>query len=178
MGTVFLSADHKEIRELLEAVNHPFGKDTLQGSRVDYVPDTEARSEGVAYAVWCNEEVRRMLGNPNMSDRAVAWRLLRDIGTYVGLHRRILGRYRHYGFLPARPEKEIFGSELNCMIGEFLQKHCIESLVPIFKLAHTLQGYGHLERTPAVYGLMWMTPQLLSSLAEGQKNRMNVKGPT
>ena len=175
MGTCYMSVDYEEVSELLRAVEYPFGEDSVVG-RTIYDPDAPTRSEGIAFDVWLNDQIRLEMGRPKMSNMAVALRLLKDSVRYVMHHRRIFGKYELSGYLPARPKKEVLESELNCTIREFLQKRHLRSLVPIFKLAYTLQGYGHVERTPAVYGLMWVTPQLLTSLVEQLKVRKNFKG--
>jgi len=51
---------------------------------------------------------------------------------------------------------------------EFLQTHGLDSLIPLLRYAHELQGYGNLSTIPAFYGLQWVVPDVVQTvLADG-----------
>ena len=49
---------------------------------------------------------------------------------------------------------------------EFLDDRDIGILRPLFYASQTVQGYGRLDRVPALYGLMWNTPRMMKSLQD------------
>ena len=49
---------------------------------------------------------------------------------------------------------------------EFLEDKDIGILRSLFYASHTVQGYGRLEKIPALYGLMWNTPKMMKSLQD------------
>ncbi len=46
---------------------------------------------------------------------------------------------------------------------QFLKENNLLSLVPLFTLANTIQGYGFLDKIPAYYGLWWNSPGEINS---------------
>ena len=67
---------------------------------------------------------------------------------------RYLGNYR-YGFPGKKPDPEIL-EELSGNFVDFLKKHDLEALIPVFVYSHEGQGYGLLKDIPTFYGLTYI----------------------
>jgi len=57
---------------------------------------------------------------------------------------------------------------LNKNFKEFLEFNGLEALVPLIAYAHTAQGYGVIDTTPAFWGLSWISPELLIGYTSAQ----------
>ena len=91
------------------------------------------------------------------------------IKRYAKKHQEMFGDYE-FEIMP-RPTTEVL-QQLDCSYMDFLKKNGFEGLRPLLLLTHTLQGYGYLDEIAALYGLMWNTPFLMTSLlklASGQE---------
>lgn len=80
---------------------------------------------------------------------------------YSVLHRQMFGKYE--GELMYKPCSQVL-SHLNQTLMSFLEKHRLHALIPVLTAAHTMQGYGHLDRVPALYGMLWDTPNFLYAM--------------
>ena len=49
---------------------------------------------------------------------------------------------------------------------KFLDDKNIGILRPLFYASQTVQGYGRIDKVPALYGLMWNTPRMMKSLQD------------
>jgi len=45
-----------------------------------------------------------------------------------------------------------------------LKRHNLEVLQSIFTVIHSAQGYGRVTEIPAVYGLLWNTPNMMQAI--------------
>ena len=54
---------------------------------------------------------------------------------------------------------------------EFLTRHKLNTLEPLFHAIHTMQGYGHIDEISALYGLMWNAPKLMCSMMASMKGK-------
>merc|ERR1719483_530171 len=68
----------------------------------------------------------------------------------------------YVGDLMLRPSSETLHRTRGTFM-EFLTREDLIPLVPLFKLIHTLQGYGQLDEISALYGLMWVNPKFVVS---------------
>ncbi|XP_065182728.1 uncharacterized protein LOC135813565 [Sycon ciliatum] len=161
MGTCYLSPDYAEIKQLL--AKYECDDQARVIGRTVWDADKPA-PQGVDFQQWLNAEIAKAC----KSNHLVALRLLQECVHYIRNHHRLFGRYE--GFLMAEPSAETL-KELNCSIDDYLTEIDCNSLKPIFKLAYTMQGYGYIEHTPALYGLLWVTPKLLVGLVEQLKVR-------
>ena len=91
--------------------------------------------------------------------------------TYTDIHRRLLGACT--SFLVPRPKDAVL-KELECSIEEFLDRNDLRALKPIFFLLFTTQGFGYLNNTSSLYGLLWVTPARLASMIERLKVRKSL----
>ena len=78
---------------------------------------------------------------------------------YIRKHRELFGIYE--GELMNRPSKEVL-KQTNMTFFEYLKKIDAEVLEALFMCTQTAQGYGHIDEIPALYGLLWMTPNFLN----------------
>ena len=81
---------------------------------------------------------------------------------YVSLHHELFGKYE--GELMQKPNDHIL-SKTSGNFKTFLEGEELAPLIPLFILSHTAQGYGYLDEIGALYGLMWNTPALVSTVA-------------
>ena len=88
--------------------------------------------------------------------------LIQNVVRYVRLHKELFGSYS--GDLMLQPSARVM-VRLRGTILDFLTRENLLALVPIFKLSITQPGYGYLDETPALYGLIWNNPKLLIALA-------------
>lgn len=80
---------------------------------------------------------------------------------YISKHREIFGQYE--GDLMPEPTPEV-KVEIRGTFLEFLEKHNLLGMAPILYASSSVQGYGRLDEIPALYGLMWNTPNLMAAL--------------
>ena len=67
-------------------------------------------------------------------------------------------------------------AELDRSFADFLDDKNIGILKPLFYPAQTAQGYGRLEKIPALYGLMWNTPKMMTALQKRMVGRIKDSG--
>lgn len=82
-----------------------------------------------------------------------------QIGRYVDEHEKLFGKYK-YG-LPPKPTDDMM-SELNVTFLEWLESKGLYALMPFFVYSQAAQGYGSLEKVPALYGLWWNHPDYIA----------------
>ena len=115
---------------------------------------------------WMFSDVEKKVVNRScwcLPDQFQILTVLDAIERYSKLHYSLFGEYEYT--IPPRPDKSTM-DKINMTFGEFVKKHQLDALVPIFTLGNAAQGYGLLETIPAYYGLWWNTPALLSALVE------------
>jgi hypothetical protein len=100
-------------------------------------------------------------------DKLQALNLLSAIHHYNKLHESILGTYEDS--LPPRPSPAAM-DQLNMTMMEFLRHHKLEAMIPLLRLSHSAQGYGLLETIPALYGLWWNSPGVMSAFLESGRH--------
>eukprot|EP01124_Arcella_intermedia_P010144 TRINITY_DN1667_c0_g1_i1.p1 TRINITY_DN1667_c0_g1~~TRINITY_DN1667_c0_g1_i1.p1 ORF type:complete len:994 (-),score=200.78 TRINITY_DN1667_c0_g1_i1:742-3684(-) len=93
--------------------------------------------------------------------------VIEQISRYKHIHRKIFGKYK-YTFPPEPTPKYL--EKLNMPLLDFLTKHKLDALKPLFLLGISGQVCGHLKDIPAFYGLMWVRPELLSTIIPWGKN--------
>ena len=88
-------------------------------------------------------------------------KLFGAIKKYILVHKRLFGNYT--GELMPRPTPQVL-QEIRGTFMDFLKRHDLTSLHPLFLASHTIQGYGHVDEVAALYGLLWNTPKLMTGL--------------
>lgn len=99
--------------------------------------------------------------------------VLRDIGRYNRLHRRIFGRYD--GAFPPQPAARSL-QELRGSFLDFLHRNRLGTLIPVMRLFQSAQGYGYLDSVPAYYGLLWNNPRTMRIVVEQLTGRARGSG--
>lgn len=84
--------------------------------------------------------------------------LARNMLQYIKLYDQFFGAFNYTMPLPLATECQ---DQLNMNFKQFLEFNGLDALVPLIAYAHTAQGYGVIERTPAFWGLSWISPELL-----------------
>lgn len=59
---------------------------------------------------------------------------------------------------------------------EFLERNNMLILTPIFEASTTVQGYGNIHSTAALYGLLWNTPKFMNGFLDRLKGSQNSTG--
>lgn len=77
---------------------------------------------------------------------------------YTRLHYALFGKYN--GELMQQPNDEVL-KQISGTFLEFIEKHNLHALIPLFHRVHTSQGEGYLDEIGALYGLLWNTPKFL-----------------
>lgn len=78
---------------------------------------------------------------------------------YIRIHEKIFGTSKYvYG---SRPTVD----DVNMTFHAFLKKHHLLNLTNYFRFLFSTQ-YGHLETTPALYGLWWCNPKMVRAVIE------------
>ena len=75
--------------------------------------------------------------------------------------------------MPPKPKAESL-QQLNMTFVEFLQKHHLLSLVPVFLLCPIVYSYHFLTQLPAFYGLWWYNPTRVTALVDFNNNSLKV----
>lgn len=83
------------------------------------------------------------------------------ISHYIKLHQDLFGVY--LGELMKEPSENTIYKIRGTFL-DFLQRNALTDLEALFMSTFVLQGYGHLDEVPALYGLMWNTPTLMFSV--------------
>ncbi|MBT6489361.1 MAG: NAD(P)-binding protein [Deltaproteobacteria bacterium] len=106
------------------------------------------------------KQIRRTMGGfwKILPKKAIGIGVVLELQRYKRIHRNILGSYT--GQLPPRPPEHIL-RDLSTPFLTWLKNHELDLLVSIFRLFQSAQGYGYLETVPALYGLMWNTPEVI-----------------
>ncbi|XP_033760783.1 polyenoic fatty acid isomerase-like [Pecten maximus] len=100
----------------------------------------------------------------NVSDPVLVLNLLSDaIMRYITIHREIFGDYQ--GVLMRRPRTNDMWL-VNGTIEDFLTRNGLTILETLFRVLYTAEGYGYLDKSAALYGLMSVTPKRLLRFIE------------
>lgn len=81
------------------------------------------------------------------------------IDKYNKLHKVLLGSVEYS--MPDRPSLSSL-ERLDMTFGEFLEQNELQAIAPFLSFAHAAQGYGYVASIPALYGLWWVSPELLN----------------
>ncbi|OWF46732.1 Polyenoic fatty acid isomerase [Mizuhopecten yessoensis] len=156
MGTCYTQPDYTELYELLE---------TYDAGNLIPVPGVTVWRGEVMIPGQVNTLIPVAQSLPeNATVEDIQNAFLAAVNRYVTVHQQLFGNYS--GELMPRPDENVFKKELNMTFLQFLEKYEAESLAQIFLQAHTIQGYGHLDEIPALYGLTWLTPNFLLKLLD------------
>jgi len=163
MGTCYtIPYKYQELRRIVDQYNLPFKEIPVlprwcyQGgfTQTSHIEQTE----------WLLSEVKKKSILYHL-DLLASAKLFKDACEYIHKHKRLFNE----------------DSELNAIIyntqmtfKDYLIKNNLDSLIPMFSLANTVQGYGYIEDVPAIYGLWWNSPEevlgfVKASLVKGRQ---------
>ena len=164
MGTVYLSPDYEEnIIELMKKYT---------GDNLAHLPSASIRlgdlKMSIPYKQYVIVESMRNFHTDNAT--VAGMQLFRAMLRYIALHRQLFGNYT--GELMPRPSRAVM-HQIRGTFMNFLKRHNLASLKPIFLASHTMQGYGHIDEISALYGLIWNTPKLMGGLLKRMQGATN-----
>eukprot|EP00438_Fugacium_kawagutii_P034655 Skav201621 [mRNA] locus=scaffold5983:38328:45523:- [translate_table: standard] len=169
MGTCFLHNGYHTIRDLVQeyglttvvapegrAMFSHFAKDSLSSqSMQEFV--TSSIMDGVRkgkikvpwYAV---SEKLKVLGA-----------LITAVKQYNAIHESLFGKVEFS--MPPRLNASVL-QKINKTFAEFLEDNNLHALSGFLMFAHAAQGYGYVTSIPALYGLWWISPELLNGYVQ------------
>ena len=87
--------------------------------------------------------------------------VLNALTRYTDLHQNLFGTYDHRYGLMERPDERTLAKIGKASFYHFLQDNDLLDLKFVSQMFLTLTGYGTLKEIPAIYGLIWLTPNNL-----------------
>ena len=85
--------------------------------------------------------------------------LISAVKQYNILHESLLGKIEFS--MPPRLNASTL-QKINMTFAEFVEKNDLHALSGFLMFAHAAQGYGYVTSIPALYGLWWISPELLN----------------
>ena len=89
--------------------------------------------------------------------------LISAVKQYNILHESLLGKIEFS--MPPRLNASTL-QKINMTFAEFLEKNGLHALSGFLMFAHAAQGYGYVTSIPALYGLWWISPELLNGYVQ------------
>mmetsp|Transcript_4496 Transcript_4496/g.10458 ORF Transcript_4496/g.10458 Transcript_4496/m.10458 type:complete len:549 (+) Transcript_4496:69-1715(+) len=175
LGTCYLSPGYDSVLHLFE--EYDAGRNFVLDSRgdrplraivdVDLARDDEEKATGINMGEWIDRKSGSLGGGiwETLADTFADAKAGVAIYRYNSLHRSIFGYVANHDLRPIparRPDASLFKQTFN----EFLIAEGLEILTAPFTYAYEVQGYGNIENIPAYYGLVWLTPEVLSGVAK------------
>ena len=94
--------------------------------------------------------------------------VLNALTRYNDLHEELFGAYNHGYGLMERPNDRTLAKIGNGSFHTFLQDNNLLDLQFVAKMFLTFPGYGTLKEIPAIYGLIWVTPNIMFDVVTPQ----------
>ena len=172
MGTCFLHNGYHTIRDLMDeygltTVVAPEGRAMFSHYAKDFL-SSQSMQEFVTSSIM--DGVRKgKIKVPwfAFSEKLkVLGALITAVKQYNKLHASLLGEVEFS--MPSRPTQSVL-KQLNKTFKEFLEDNNLHALSGFLMFAHAAQGYGYVTSIPALYGLWWISPELLNGF--WKKNR-------
>lgn len=87
--------------------------------------------------------------------------LLSELAKYIIIHKEVFG-----GNFPTtvKPPLHFLNEHSSQTYSSFLNYHNLKGMVGILQYGYEVQGYGILEKIPAYYGLVWITPPIIETM--------------
>ncbi|XP_061179496.1 uncharacterized protein LOC133188130 [Saccostrea echinata] len=149
-GTIFLTDIYDQVAKLIERYTPSFRLVSKAESTVT-VNDYE-------FTTW--REL--LIQNTGEKTPEAALRSLQDaVERYDRIHRCLFGNYS-FELMP-RPTPEVL-HQIRGTVQDFLQRNDLMLLAPIFRTFLTTDGYGYINETAAIYGLVWIPPEVVKGV--------------
>jgi hypothetical protein len=167
MGTCFLHNGYHTVRDLVDEY----------GLTREVAPEGRAMFSNHTKDMWSSQEmdgfvtdsimelvnsgkIKRSWWVPKWDTTITVMTSLVDaMSKYNALHKHLLGEIEFS--MPERLSKKTL-QEINVTFAEFLENNGLQALAAFLSFAHAAQGYGYVKSIPALYGLWWISPELLS----------------
>ncbi|XP_069119209.1 uncharacterized protein [Argopecten irradians] len=152
MGTCYTQADYTELYRLLDKYDAGELRDLPS-------PTIWTRNQDRLTSLQFTVLPAALSLPPGSSQEDIMNEFTTAVGKYIAKHFELFGQFE--GELMPRPTDTILQNELNMTFMEFLIRNDADILANFFLQTQTTQGYGHLDEVPALYGLTWMTPNMI-----------------
>jgi protoporphyrinogen oxidase len=136
---------YQELRRIAAATGNVFFEEIPVPERHVYTDYTD--KEPITQTEWLISSKKKKF----------PFRLLPDIASELAVAVDMLRFVRGHNSLFAKPIDDII-SATNMDLKTWLIKNGFDDLIPVISLANTVQGYGYIDRVPALYGLWWNSP--------------------
>lgn len=146
-GTVFFSDIYDQTAKLIQQYTPSF--------RIKSKSTSSVRLNDYEETSWRS----LLIQNTRETNAQVALRrIIAQLDKYERIHRCLFGNYSSE--LMPRPTPDVM-YEIRGTVLEFLQRNDLMLLAPYFRVYLTTNGYGYINETAAVYGLMWVPPVVI-----------------
>ncbi|XP_061179495.1 uncharacterized protein LOC133188129 [Saccostrea echinata] len=143
-GALFLSDIYDQVAKLVERYT-PRLKIVSKAPSSVSVNDNE-------FTTWGNLLIQN---TGETSPQAASRRIQDAVARYDRIHRCLFGNYS-FELMP-RPTPKVL-QQIQGTVQDFLHRHDLMLLAPIFRTFLTANGYGYINETAAIYGLVWLPP--------------------
>jgi hypothetical protein len=96
-----------------------------------------------------------------IDDKLTQASLLYEFAKYIMLH------YKYFGGqfpMPSEPPKEFISQYGSKTFIEYLRDNDLRVMIGMLQYGYEVQGYGTLDKIPAFYGLVWITPPIIIAI--------------
>jgi len=160
MGTCYLHVAYHGIRQLIdeyEVMEKPYEIDPP--GRAIWYHDAKGMETIEEMEDYVKDVIRN--NSTNIVGKTLPpVELVTEIHNYIKAHKAVFPTFGKGSYMPPRPASWQLAA-INMTFADFLRKHNCFALEGFLRLAMTAQGYGIPELMPALYGLWWITPELL-----------------
>jgi len=169
MGTCFLHNGYHIIRDLvaeynLTSVIAPEGRAMFSHFAADSL-SSQSMQEFVTSSIMdgVKKKVIKVPWYAFTEKLKVLGALLTAVKKYNELHESLFGKVEFS--MPPRPSASVL-EKINMTFAKFLEENDMHALSGFLMFAHAAQGYGYVTSIPALYGLWWISPELLNGYVQ------------
>jgi hypothetical protein len=160
LGAVFLTADYFDnVVELAKRYNvgelHPIHTSGIWDKNDGFEPKNK-----LTYNQFLLRSLMRITNNASPTYNLSLF--LKAVIKYVKLHHSMFGKYQ--GELMQKPTAFVLTKTAGS-IKDFLEREMLQPLIPYLEISNAAQGFGYLDEIAALYGLFWITPNLIITAA-------------
>jgi hypothetical protein len=166
MGTCFLHNGYRTVRNLVDEY----------GLATEIVPEGRAIFSKYTADQWHSQDLSEYISNSiheGIADGTVtvpAWAtqfgkdfssfvaMVDGVERYIKVYEDLFGKVEFS--MPTRPHPDKLES-VATTFSSFLETNRLHAIKGFIEFAHTAQGYGYVKSIPALYGLSWISPELL-----------------
>ncbi|XP_062618213.1 uncharacterized protein LOC134279817 [Saccostrea cucullata] len=146
-GTIFMTDTYDQVARLVRRYT--------PRSRIKSKNKSSLMVKDFEFTTWAE---RLALNTGERSPQAALRRIKAAVGRYDRIHHCLFGNYS-FELMP-RPTPEVM-RQIQGTVQDFLERHDLMLIAPIFRTYLTTNGYGFINDTAAIYGLAWVTPEVI-----------------